>query len=228
MRPAVRPEGSPSALALKLQLSPQTVVTLETRFAGRIDTMCRYLRALRINAILTRKCNRLVPPRNEVQADVVYMPHELAQRIVDKFGKEIRDRVLDPARGDGTFYDALPNHVEKLWCEAGEGRDFYDWTAAVDSIVTNPPWSDFRDFLQHSLTVADNIVFLAPLNHYTTKRRISMISDAGYGVRRILMVPSQIDWPSSGFQLAAVWLSRGWRGLAELATLAEDGGKVRG
>ena len=146
-----------------MQLSPQTVVALETRFAGRIGTLRRYLRALRINAILTTKSNRLVPPRNEAQADVVYTPSELARQIIAVFGGELRGRVLDPARGDGAFYDALPNHVEKLWCEAGEGRDFYDWTAAVDWIVTNPPWSDFRDFLQHSLRIADNIIFLPML-----------------------------------------------------------------
>ena len=218
---------SQRALAEKLQLSPQTVVTLERQFIGRIDTLRRYLRALRINGVLTTKSNRLVPPRNEAHADIVYTPRELARQIIAVYGSELQGRVLDPARGDGAFYDALPDHVEKLWCEAGDNCDFYDWTAAVDWIVTNPPWSDFRDFLQHSLTVADNIVFLAPLNHFTTKRRVSMIREAGFGVRRILIVPTPTDWPSSGFQLAAVWLSRGWRGPAEFAVLADEEGKVR-
>ena len=121
--------------------------------------------------------------------------------------------------GEGAFYDAFPDRLKQHWCEASEGRDFLDWTRPVDWIVTNPPWSELRAFLRHSLAVADNVVFLAPLTHFTTRSRIALICDAGFGLRRLLLVPTPAEWPASGFQLAAVWLMKGWTGEAEVREL---------
>ena len=203
-------------MAAKLAVSPQTIVTLETRFRGRVETLRRYLRALGIMNMLAAPSNRLVPKANEAQADLVFTPRELAVYIVKVFADEIDGSVLEPARGDGAFYDILPRHVTRHWCEISDGRDFFDFTTPVDWIVTNPPWSRFRDFLEHSLRVADNVLFLAPINHFGTKRRVTLIRDAGFGLKRMLFVPSPIAWPSSGFQLAAVHLQRGWTGPASL------------
>ena len=62
------------------------------------------------------------------------------------------------------------------------------------------------------MAVADDVLFLAPLTHYTTKSGIALIQRAGFGSRRIHLVSSPRDWPSSGFKLAAVWLKKGWHG----------------
>jgi hypothetical protein len=45
------------------------------------------------------------------------------------------------------------------WCEIKRGRDFFAWTEPVDWIVTNPPWSQFRAFLQHAMTLAEKVVW---------------------------------------------------------------------
>lgn len=203
-------------LATKLAVSPQTIVTLETRFRARVETLRRYLRTLGVMNMLAAPSNRLVPKANDADADLVFTPKELAARIVNAFNDEMFGAVLDPAKGAGAFYDVLPRHVTPHWCEINEGRDFFDFTTPVDWIVTNPPWSRFRDFLEHSLRVADNVVFLAPVNHFATKRRVTLIREAGFGLKRMLFVPSPIAWPSSGFQLAAVHLQRGWTGPASL------------
>ena len=42
------------------------------------------------------------------------------------------------------------------------------------------------------------------LNHYSTKPRVAMLADAGFGVERINMVLTPTNWPSFGFQLADV------------------------
>ncbi|MFD0859256.1 helix-turn-helix transcriptional regulator [Roseovarius aquimarinus] len=203
-------------MAAKLGVSPQTIVTLETRFRARVETLRRYLRALGFMNMLAAPSNRLVPKPNHAEADLVFTPRNLAVHIVKAFADEIGGAVLEPARGDRAFYDALPAHVTKHWCEISEGRDFFDFTTPVDWIITNPPWSRFRDFLEHSLRVADNVLFLAPVNHFGTKRRVSLVRDAGFGLKRTLFVPSPTAWPSSGFQLAAVHLQRGWSGAAEI------------
>lgn len=206
---------SQRSMASKLAISPQTVVTLETRFKGRIETLRRYLRVVELTSVLSTPPKRLVPAGNEAAADRVFTPGALAGQIITAFN-DISGTVLEPARGDGAFYDALPNHVTRHWCEIDDGHDFFDWTTPVDWIVTNPPWSRFRDFLEHSLRVADNVLFLAPVNHFTTKRRVALIRDAGFGLRHMLFVPPPAAWPASGFQLAAVHLQREWLGLAKL------------
>ena len=52
-------------MAARLGVSPQTVLALETRFAGRSETLARYLRILGLHAVLTVPSRRLVPPGND-------------------------------------------------------------------------------------------------------------------------------------------------------------------
>ena len=87
--------------------------------------------------------------------DVVYTPREIARQmiafytgnLVREFGPEVggisqikHDVVLDPCRGDGSFYDQYPDYCTKDWCEITDGRDFFDWDKRVDWIITNPPF----------------------------------------------------------------------------------------
>ncbi len=121
--------------------------------------------------------------------------------------------VLDPCRGDGAFYDQYPDHVDRRWCEFNQGRDFLDWLAPVQWIITNPPWSKLREFLVRAMMVADNVVFLMTLVHISTKARLADMRRAGFGLREVFMVPEpRTGWPWSGFQLAAIHFQRGWDG----------------
>ena len=104
---------SQRAMAARLAVSPQTIVTLETRFTGRIVTLRRYLRAVGVMDTLVAPARRLVPASNDAAADVVFTPRDLAVRIVDAFADDMSGSVLDSARGDGAFYDALPSHMTR-------------------------------------------------------------------------------------------------------------------
>lgn len=105
----------------------------------------------------------------------------------------------------------MTNTVE--FCELDEGRDFMKWQGKCDWIVTNPPWSKFRDFLNHSMEIADNIVFLCLTNAWYMKARQRDIEEAGFGLVEILHLDTPpAPWPQAGFQLGAGWLRRGWKG----------------
>lgn len=150
--------------------------------------------------------------------DVVYTPVPLAKHIVDYF--KPRGSVLEPCRGGGAFYDYLceTNCGEDditNWCEIEEGPeyDFFNWDQTVGWIVTNPPWSLMRKFLNHSMELANDIVMLALFTHFTTRARYNDIISAGFGLKEALLVPTpKKPWPQSGFQLVAMHIQRHWDG----------------
>jgi hypothetical protein len=152
--------------------------------------------------------------------DNVSTAHEFARRIVEHF--PIRGRVLDPCRGGGAFYDALPE--PKFGCEIKEGRDFLDWTEHVDWIVTNPAWSTevYRAIARHAYKIADNVVFLVRWHNATgtTARHYDWL-DAGHGWRETIVVSwrdagflntNGDEKHAEGFCLAVFWWQRGWTG----------------
>ena len=216
---------SQRAMASMVEVTQPTIIALEIRNTGRIVTLERFADALRLQ-ITVRPIQEpiikktLVPKKNEPIADLIYTPVVLAAKILEAL--PLSGEVLDPCRGDGAFFDQLPAHVGRHWCEIEEGRNFLVWDRKVDWIVTNPPWSKFRRFLTHGMTVADNVVYLAALTHFSTKARVRDIKSHGFGMRTILYVPTPKEWPSSGFQMAAVWLQRGWDGPCDIKHLGQS------
>lgn len=156
--------------------------------------------------------------RRSFQNDDVTTAHEFARRLVSHF--PMSGRVLDPCRGDGAFYDALPE--PKDWCEIKQGRDFFDWKSPVDWIASNIPWSTefYRPIARHAFQLADNVVLLARWHNATgTNARRRDWLDAGHGWREVIYVdwedagfrnPNGSEKSVEGFQLAAFWWQRGW------------------
>lgn len=155
------------------------------------------------------------PLPDYVSNDCVQTPPELAKRIVRHF-KPV-GKTLEPCRGDGNFLRYMP---EASWCEIKEGRDFFEWKQKVDWVVTNPPWSQIRKFLQHAMIWSDNIVFLMTINHLWTKARIRDIGEFGFGIREICLLEMPKSFPQSGFQLGAIYLSRNWSNQITISNLS--------
>ena len=109
-----------------------------------------------------------------VRSDIVYTPEWAAKDIIDWF-KPI-GTILEPCRGGGAFFNNFPPGAEKHWCEIQDGKDFLLWNAHVDWIITNPPYSMLKEFLDHSYSVADNIVFLFPLSSFFRNGSIMNLS----------------------------------------------------
>jgi len=143
--------------------------------------------------------------------DVVMTPPTLCALIASHF--QPSGRILEPCRGTGNFYRALkPYASELLWCEITKERDFFGFNGHVDWVITNPPWSLFRKFLQHAMKVADNVVFLVTVNHYWTKARVRDIREAEFALKEILLLDTPKEFPQTGFQLGAIHLRRKWLG----------------
>lgn len=91
--------------------------------------------------------------------DVVYTPDWAANDIVEWFKPS--GRILEPCKGQGAILKYLPG---ASWCEITEGKDFFQWVEPVDWIISNPPYSLFNEWLEHSFSLAPDIVYLIPMN----------------------------------------------------------------
>ena len=150
--------------------------------------------------------------------DIVMTPAVVARGVVDHFKPS--GRILDPCRGNGAFSDHMPGCS---WCEIREGRDFFNWRDDVDWIVSNPPYSVFSQFLRHSLNVAENIVYLIPINKiFNSDRLIREIWKWG-GVPEIHVVGagSSLGFPI-GFAIGAVHFQRGFSGSTRVSFMAPE------
>jgi hypothetical protein len=146
--------------------------------------------------------------------DVVYTPKEWAKDIVAFFKPE--GVCLDPCRGGSAFYDELPE--PKLWCEIAEGVDFFKHKQKVDWIISNPPYSTFSKWLDHSLPLADNIVYLIPVNKLLSSLgKLQKVKTFG-GIKHIRYYGTGRDagFPF-GFPVGAVYLQRAYDGPIEIS-----------
>jgi hypothetical protein len=150
----------------------------------------------------------LAPGKNDPIHDLVVTPDWLAVRIVDYLDPS--GILLDPARGSGAFYRALRRHSKDVrWCEKAAGIDFFHFHEQVDWIITNPPWSKMRKFIQHAMTLAPNIAFVGTVQQFTLKARLADMRAAGFGLRLLAFAEPPLPWPRSGFQPAVGHLQRG-------------------
>ena len=140
--------------------------------------------------------------------DVVFTPDWLAKQICEMF--PINGDVLEPCKGEGVFLNYLPPNTE--WCEITEGRNFYDYNKKVDWIVTNPPYSDFNRFLEHSFELADNIVLLVPVaKMFKSMGTLNSIYEYG-GFVEIHTLPSSKAGFPFGFPSGVYYLKRNYKG----------------
>ena len=118
--------------------------------------------------------------------------------------------ILEPCKGIGNFLTVFPNAE---WCEIKEGRDFLNWKGHVDWIITNPPFSKYKEFLEHAITVSDNVVFLAILaKPFYSEGLLEKVFDWGGIVHiRIYGGGSKLDFPI-GYVVGAIHFKRGWKG----------------
>jgi len=149
--------------------------------------------------------------------DVVFTPNHIAKHIIDMYKPS--GKCLDPCMGEGAFYNYLPEDSD--WCEITKGRDFFDYNNHVDWIVTNPPYSNFNEFMEHSFEIADNVVFLTPIAKvFKSWGTIMRIKKYG-GIKAIWFIPANRCGFPFGFPCGAFHFKKGYIGLTEITYAKE-------
>lgn len=163
------------------------------------------------------KARGAIPKKNETSADLVMTPLETAQEIIKHF--QPSGTFLDPCSGNNTFIDAMLECAgarvhHAAWCEISRGIDFFGYKSRHDWIVSNPPYSILRPWLQHSYEVADNIVYLVQQPRPDFKALLEDAERAGFGLKEKFRIKTPDEWrksmsPFGGGYCAAHW-QRGW------------------
>jgi type I restriction-modification system DNA methylase subunit len=138
--------------------------------------------------------------------DDVQTPDDLAEAIVKHYSPT--GRVLDPCEGNGAFSRALrAAGCDVTSFDIKTGTDFFTWEpppGRFDWIITNAPWSLFMEFLEKSLPIARNIVFLDKYNAWGTTARMNRVEAADfYFIEHCKVKQPPPPWPSMGLQLTA-------------------------
>lgn len=145
--------------------------------------------------------------------DVVMTPEDLSKKIVARFSDFFKknDVILEPCKGEGSFIKAIEKYdVENDWCEISLGRDFLEYNKQVDFIITNPPFSKIREFLEHGCKITNkSIIFLCLLPNVFYKKRLAIIKENGFFIERLIYIDSPESFPKFGFQLGIVQYTKG-------------------
>lgn len=75
--------------------------------------------------------------------DVYYFhqtPVQLAIDLIASLDLNEADKLYEPFKGEGAFYNAFPASNAKDWSEITEGRDYTAYEGEYDWVITNPPF----------------------------------------------------------------------------------------
>ena len=122
-------------------------------------------------------------PRRGNPKDVHFTPDDYAKLIVE--WAKPSGICLDPFKGRGAFYNVLPS--PKYYCEISENIDFFTFAEQVDWIISNPPYSVFSEVLDHSMKIAENIVYLVYIQKILAQTIVNKLATWG-GIKRMLVL----------------------------------------
>ena len=142
-------------------------------------------------------------------ADIVYTPLHVSKGIIKELNP--KGKCLDPCKGDGAFYDYLPDGAD--YCEIREGKDFFNYNEKVDWVIGNPPYSIFEDFLKKGFEIADNVSYLVPTNKIFQRQIIMDMINRYGGIKSMIIYGSGqlIDFPF-GFSVGNFHFQKGYKG----------------
>lgn len=126
-------------------------------------------------------------------------PKELAKDLMPYVPLVSGDRVCEPFRGEGAFYNAFPPNCISSWAEIQQGKDFRDLSGEIDWVITNPPFklevpgkrvNAFWYLLDYyTQRVKKGVAFLANDACFCTltPRRMKLLQERGFSITKIVV-----------------------------------------
>jgi hypothetical protein len=126
--------------------------------------------------------------------DIVMTNIELAKYLLSNIDFNDGDKVIEPCRGSGAFYNNFPKNVISEWCEINEGRDYFNFNEMVDITISNPPFVPRKLFWQFQQKAMDTtkreiwwLINFSALNVFTPKR-LQEMKNKGWFINKFIVV----------------------------------------
>jgi hypothetical protein len=126
---------------------------------------------------------------------IVYTNPVMAKYLIDRETFFDGELVCEPCKGDGAFYDNLPDNVVKSWYELQEGKDYLgDEKVIVNTTLSNPPFVPrklFWKFMVRAMeTTTDRIYWLLNLGvlNVFTPKRLNEMKEKGWFINSFHIV----------------------------------------
>ncbi len=128
-------------------------------------------------------------------------PQELCIELLKQFNFKDGDNVLEPFKGEGGFYNNLPNNINKYYTEIEEGIDYKDFDKKekkINYVISNPPFrmeinnkriNSFYTTLKYFIDLdIDNIAYLGNDRCLAslTPLRLQYLKEKGYYINKII------------------------------------------
>ena len=126
-------------------------------------------------------------------------PSDLAKELLTHISIQPQDRLYEPFKGEGAFYNNFPAVNQKEWSEITQGRDYKDFEGEYDWVITNPPFRLETDgkrvnafwFLLDYFTrkAKKGIAFLGNDSCFCTltPKRMKILEDRGWGITKVVV-----------------------------------------
>lgn len=127
-------------------------------------------------------------------------PKDLAKELLTHLSIQPTDRLYEPFKGEGAFFDNFPVVNPKDWSELEQGRDYSEYSEEYDWVITNPPFrleftggkrvNSFWFLLEYFTTKAKKgIAFLANDRCFCTltPKRMKLLEDRGWGITKVVV-----------------------------------------
>ena len=149
------------------------------------------------------------------ESDKFNTPEHVASMVIEHYLSDAEEGldVLEPcASGEGGFED----HPLITRC-AGldyDGRLFQDCLETPDWIITNPPYSLMRQFLEHAMILGTPNIVFAPVvaNKMWNNAKLWQCAwDYGYGLKEMILLPD--CWPNKWtYLLKSLYFVKDYKG----------------
>lgn len=140
--------------------------------------------------------------------DIVYTPVEISKKIIEHLNPS--GYILDPCKGDGAFFNCLSGN--KSYCEILEGSNFFDFNNKVDWIIGNPPYSIFKEFLEKSFEISDNVSYLVPTNKVFQRQVVMEMINKYGGIKSIIVFGGNLKGMPFGFSIGNFHFKKNYKG----------------
>tara|TARA_R110000751_G_scaffold252774_1_gene352411 strand:- start:1 stop:543 length:543 start_codon:yes stop_codon:yes gene_type:complete len=125
---------------------------------------------------------------------IVMTKPSMAKYLIDGIEFIPGEKVIEPCKGDGAFYDNLPDNVETDWCEINDGKDFLQYDKKFDVCISNPPFIPrklFWAFNEKAMELCTRKIYwlinLHTFNVFTPKR-LDEMKEKGWFIQKLHIV----------------------------------------